>query len=574
MPEIPASIFLNYFLFLLLPFICGYVVKRFKLPPLIGYLAGGIVLGNVFSNAVHTEIISGFANLGIMLLLFTVGLEINFSRMVVLRKFIIAGGLLQLGITAAGVAVLNLLFGFTLSEALLGAVALASSSTVLVTKIIQDRGEESSFVGELATGLLMLQDLCFVPFLIMVTYLSRSASPIAAVQGIAVGLIETAAILVIMYYGGRIIVPRLFDRIARTSRELLNLFIIMFVFFIAWLSSYLHIPALVGMFIAGVLVSQTLEHHHIFTQIRPLRDFTAIIFFVFMGMNMAAGELFTHLPQIIVYAVLYMLVKVVIFIGIALYLRLNTRIAFSLGLYLFQASEGAFILLGIAGRNGAFDDTPYVIVTAAVMLSLIATPILITYKDATYELVRRLLKKRLPFVEMYIKNSIDFSAMMLEDERLENHVVICGYGRVGSYVGRALTLANIPFIAIDYSFHTVEKAKRDGVHIIYGDPTDPDILEFAGISRAVALVSVVPERFVQETIVLNAKKSNRDIIVISRVHLHEHQQRMRDLGVDIVVQPELEASVSIIKKLFMIKQLTREEMVRRLHHFKVEQGVA
>jgi CPA2 family monovalent cation:H+ antiporter-2 len=181
------------------------------------------------------------------------------------------------------------------------------------------------------------------------------------------------------------------------------------------------------------------------------------------------------------------------------------------------------------------------------------------------------LKKYIPSVEVYVRQRLDFD-QNLEAENMRNHIVICGYGRVGAEVGKALFLANIPFIAIDYNFTLVQKARREGIHIIYGDPTQRDVLDYAQVDQAAILLSAVPEKYAQESIILNAKKLNPKIIIISRVHRHDHQKRMRNLGADIVVQPEMEASLSIIKKIFAFKKLPKEEIVRRLRFFKLEQG--
>jgi len=175
---------------------------------------------------------------------------------------------------------------------------------------------------------------------------------------------------------------------------------------------------------------------------------------------------------------------------------------------------------------------------------------------------------------MYIKHTVDFDHHSLDSMDIANHVVICGYGRVGAEVGKALFLANIPFIAIDYNFHLVQKARKEGMHIIYGDPTDLDVLDYAQVENASILLSAVPDRISQEAILLNSRKLNPNILVISRVHKHDHQQRMKDLGAEVIVQPEVEASLSIIKTIFTMKKLPKEEIVRRLRFFKIEQGVA
>lgn len=575
MGEISSSLFLNVLIFLSVPFVFAYIFKRLNISPIIGYLVAGIFLGTFFGNIIAKDIINNFANFGIILLLFTIGLEINFEKIIVLKKYIIACGILQILLSIISVAFLSILFKFDLIQSLLISIAFASSSTALVAKIIQDRGEESSFVGELTLGILMLQDLAFIPFIILFTFLnSQPASLFEVAKDITVSLTEAAIILGAMYYIGKRIVPFMFDKVVKSSRELLNLFIIIFIFLIGYLSTIFNIPILIGMFVAGVLVSQTMEHHHIFSQIRPLRDILAIIFFIFIGTHVQLTSILPMLPSILLFSFLIILIKAVILTVIFIYFRFSSRIAFSLAVFLFQVSENAFILLSLAFANKIFSQEQYLFIITSVIITLISTPIFINNKDLVYAKLRSFLKKYVPALEVFIKYKIDFDRSPIDKLEIKNHVVICGYGRIGSHIGRALMLANIPFIAIDYNYHAVIKGKKEGVPIIYGDPTDIDILDYTQLEYALVLVAVIPNRSFQEAIILNAKKINPNIFIITRVHKNEHSQRMRDLGADIVVQPELEASLSIIKKLFLIKRLNKEEIIKKLHHFKLEQGMA
>ncbi|MBI2052033.1 NAD-binding protein, partial [Candidatus Roizmanbacteria bacterium] len=351
------------------------------------------------------------------------------------------------------------------------------------------------------------------------------------------------------------------------------LFVIIFIFLIIAISASFDIPVLIGAFIAGVLVSQSIEHYHIFSQIRPLRDLMAIVFFVFIGTHIQAQQAVVYIPQILLFSAFLIGAKMLVLLLVFLYFRFSTRMAFSLAVFLFQASENAFILLTLAFTNKIFTQEQYLFLISSVLLSLMLTPILINSKDAMYDVIRGFFKRYVPAIELFIKHRLDFDQSPLDVFDLKNHVVICGYGRIGSQVGKALSLANIPFIAIDYNFHTIEKAKKDGVTAIYGDPTDFDVLDFAEVEHASALVSAVPSKFDQERVVLNAKKLNPKIVLISRVHNEKDRQRMKDLGVHAVVSPEIEASLSIVRKIFMLKRMSQDDIVRRIRHIKLVQGV-
>ncbi len=574
MNDISPAVFLNFFLYLFVPFLVGLIFRRLKISPLIGYILGGIILVTFFDKLISPDLINHFAYFGIMLLLFTAGLEIQFDRMLAVKRFIVLGGILQLGISIVGIIIVSLLFHFSLIQSFLIAIALSSSSTSLVAKIIQDRGEEHSFLGELVMGILMFQDLAFIPFMIVFTSItSRSVSPLEIGSKILVAVVSSAVILFAVYYSGRKIIPVVFDYIARLSRELLNFFIIVFIFLIAYASTLFGIPVLVSIFIAGILVSQTMEHYHIFSQIRPIRDILAVIFFIYIGTNIKIFLILPDLHKILLFTFVVVVLKSIIIFFIFLFFRFNTRLSFNLSLYLFQIDEDAFILISLGYLNKMFSQGEYLFIITTVLLSLLITPLLITNKERIYKKTRGFLKRYLSFIDIYLTHKFDRDTTPIDVLQISNHVIICGYGRIGSNIGRALTLAEIPFLAIDYNFHTVQTAKKQGINIIYGDPTDHDILDYAQIETASTLVLTLPDRYSQEGVVLAAKKINPQIVILSRVHKREHERRMRDLGVEVVIQPEFEASLSIIRRLYLWRGMEKNNIATNIKRLKIEHGM-
>lgn len=574
MHDVAPSFFLNIFAYLFIPFLCAYLARKIKAPPIIGYIVGGIILGNAFNGMLSKTALGDFAYVGIILLLFTVGLEVHLGKMMALKKFIVLGGILQIGLSTVFIALISLFFKFSLLQSVLIGIALSASSTSLIAKIIQDRGEENSFVGEIALGILMFQDLAFIPFVIIFSaFTSQSVSVWQVVKDVSFGVFQSLILLWATFYFGKKVVPLVFDRIARSSRELLNLFIIVFIFFVSYLSTIFGIPILVGVFMAGILVSQTLEHYHIFSQVRPLRDLLAIIFFAYIGTSIQISSVLSFLPGILGFAFLVMLVKAILVLIIFISFKFSSRMAFGLSAFLFQIGETAFILISLALQNKIISHDQYLLIISSILIGLVTTPLIINAKEKIYANIRLFLKTYVSFVDSFIKYRVDLDPAPLDGINIQNHVVICGYGRVGRNIGRVLLQANIPYIAIDYNFHEVERAKRNGIHIIYGDPTDIDILDYAEVERAIVLIAAVPEKFAQETIVMNAKKLNKNILVIARVHAEMDHRRIKDLGADIIVQPELEASISIIKKIFLMKQFSKEEIVNKIKRLKLEEGV-
>ncbi len=574
MAEIPLIQLINIVIFLGAIVVVGVIGRSLRVSLITGYLVSGVVLGNFLNRFYSYQLINNFAYIGIILLLFTVGLEINFRQIIDLKKYIIIGGSLQILLSILVIGIISRAFGMPWLPAILIGIAFSSSSTSIVAKMIQDRGEEGSFEGELALGILMFQDLAFIPFLIIFTVLSsKQIVSLELLPAMVIGLIKAGLLIMLLYYTGQRLVPLVFNRLAKTSRELLNLFIVFFIFFITFISSLFQIPILIGVFVAGILVGQTYQHLHVFSQIRPVRDILAIIFFVYIGLNLKLALILPIFFHLVIFAAVVLLAKFLIVLSIFLLLRFHTKAAYSLGLYLFQIDEDAFILLSLAYTNKLITDQQFALLLAVIIIGFLISPFLIKQRNKLYRSVRQGLKKYLPALELYISQKIDSDRSPLDVLNIKDHIVICGYGRVGSYIGRALLLSDISFIAVDYNYAVVEKAKKEGVNIIYGDPSDINILDYVQVDEAKVLISVVPDITVQEAIIINARRLNPKIIIFNRIQREGQQQRLRDLGAEMVIHPEFEASLSIIRRILYWKGLDKEEIARKIKRLKIEHGM-
>lgn len=573
MTDIPFNLLLDALVFLLFPLFGGYLCARYKISPLIGYIIGGIFLQVVFGGRLPKDFINNFSILGLVLLIFTIGLETNFQTIKRFGKFVFLGGLLQIFVSAIFIFALSVLFNFSLLESLFFGFAFALSSTAVVSKIIQEKGEENSLIGGLAIGILIFQDIAFIPLLIIFSSFGKSDSVFMIFQNVVINSLKAGLVLAIVYYVGQKLIPLIFNRIAKVSREVLNLFIVVFIIASLSFFSFLGLSSLLAAFVAGILLGQTLEHYHIFSQIRPIRDLLAIVFFVFLGLSIEPAFVFGHIIPIVLFALLVILIKIIVVLAIYLTFKFHSRTAFSLSFFLFQIGEDAFILF-FQGRNiEAIGRDTYNFAISVVLMTLLITPFMIAKKDIFYKTIRKFTKNYLPFLEKYIVFKFDREPANIDILPLKNHVIICGYGRIGSYIGRALMLANVPFIAIDYNFHTVERTKKEGINIIYGDPTDIDVLDYGQCDEASVLISAVPESFSQEMIIFNAKKLNPKLVIFTRVHQERELRRMKDLGVEVVVQPEFEASLSIIRRILYRRGFDREEIARKIKRLKIEHGM-
>ncbi|KXK08848.1 MAG: Inner membrane protein YbaL [Microgenomates bacterium OLB22] len=257
-------------------------------------------------------------------------------------------------------------------------------------------------------------------------------------------------------------------------------------------------------------------------------------------------------------------------------MKYNSRTVFSVGLFLSQVGEFAFILLREGHMKGLISADAMAFGTGVSLMTLLISPYLIQHHLFLYRHVRSIIKNHVPLLEEFIAYRIDRegSASRGIATAHTDHVILCGYGRVGSYVGRALTLSNVPFCAIDYNQHIVQKERQAGTDIIYGDPTSVDILDMAGVKEAKALIIALPDNFSQELVLLSARKKNPKIMIFARVRQKDEQLRLKSLGADVVIQPEFEAALSLVKKIMLAKHMNAEDIQGKIKRLKIEHGMA
>lgn len=429
-------------------------------------------------------------------------------------------------------------------------------------------------LGSIVLGILIMQDIIVIPFMIMMSSLAGETSAGSIIKEIIFSIARAAIILGLIYVAAQQVVPYLFEKVARLSRELLNLMTIVFIFIAVYTFSYLGLSPAIAAFVAGVLIGGTLQHYQIFSQMRPLRDIFTILFFVFLGATINIPQILPKLPLILLFVAVIIAVKFVVITAIFVYFRFHSKTAFTSAILLSQVGEFAFIVLTQGQAQGIIAPHRYIFILTSTLLTIALSPILVDHKDKMYIKLRTFLRKHFRGIEQFIAYRVDREPALMDKLEISDHVVLCGYGRVGSYIGRALTMAHISFIAIDYDYHIVEEHRKQGVSIIYGDPTDIDILEFAQVGKASTIISAVPDAFSQEMIILNSKTLNPDIKILTRVGLEKSQKRMKDLGAHVIIQPEFEAAVSIVRKILVKYNIPEEDIVGKIKRLKLEHGMA
>lgn len=533
----------------------GFAAKKLKQPQVLGYIAGGFVIGNLLHYVIDVASLSVLSDIGVTLLLFTLGIEFSFARVKTVLPVVGWAAGIQVLLVFGAIILLLQFFGFSFLPALFIAAAAALSSTALVVKILSDRGELDTTAGQVATGWLLLQDLAVVPMMVILpTFVgTRSLSTVAA------SILGSLVFLGVVVILGRRVLPKFFALVAKLgSYEMLVLAVAGVVLAAAFGASAVGIPMAIGAFVAGLLVAETSQNHAVFAEIRPMRDLFGSIFFVTLGATISASFLATKFLPIITLTAVEIILKCTIIFVLARFVGYHPKLSFLVAVTLSQMSEFGLVLGKEGAAIGALTADQSSYLTAVTGASLFVTAPLINRANDWYYRFSRLLGQRPPEDPQY---------------PIADHIVLCGYGRVGKYIGRALAMANIPFLVVDYNQGTVAKLKEKGLHAIYGDPGQREVLDFAQVDLARAIIIAIPDRHTQEMIISHAHSLNRRIKIICRTHFEEDQNYLKSLGVHTVVQPEFEAALAIVTRVLSEFGHSEEDIAGKVSRLKIEHGL-
>jgi len=555
----------------------GAIAVRLKLPSIVGYIAGGILVGNIFSRGFDHQLISMIAEAGVTLLLFTLGVEFSFHRLKRILHAISWPAIAQMVITLLVVLLSLIALKISFIPALFLSSAAALSSTAIVVKLLSERGELDSVPGELATGWLVIQDLAVVPILILLSAVSGASghegTVMAVLGAVLLAMLKAGVLVTVVLYLGSRGVPALLATVAGfRNREFFLLTTIGIVFFVGLLTYAVGLSVSLGAFIAGLLVAETSQNHAVFAEIRPLRDLFAVVFFVSLGMALPVSALVSSLPALAVMTVAVVVIKGGSIYTLLRFLGYHRKTAFLVGIYLTQVSEFGFVIAGTGVALGALNESQSSLLIAVTFITILISSPMISRGHEVYYFVHSL-TRRFPKLFREKAEEAPLGGNADNGYPIRDHVVICGYGRVGRYIGRALQMSSIPFLVVDYNQHTLAGLRGAGIQTVYGDPADKDVLDFAQVDYAKALVIAIPDRHTQEMVIGNALSLNRRIKIICRTHHEEDQRHLKSLGVQTIVQPEFEAALSIVSKLLSDFNIPEEEMAGKMSRLKIEHGI-
>lgn len=539
----------------------GILAKYLKLPTLVGYILAGIVFGAILPP--NLKSVSSLAEIGTILLLFSIGIELSLTRLERYLNIALFGALIQILLVTLISWVILQSLGISSPVAIVLSLGFSISSTAVLVKILSDRGEMDTIHGGIMFGWSLVQDLSVIPLMVLL--------PVIAGQNLGAGVFALAfgkaiAVILVTLILGRLFIPLLVHRVAdANSRELMLLTSVALALGTAGLTSFFGISPALGAFLAGVVISESQEHHAIFAETRPLRDLFVALFFVTLGFMVDLPTIFARLPLVILVALSVIVIKalVVFILSVIFNYRGKTAVAVSFGLA--QVGEFAFVIFSsaLALRLIGSIDASFGITVA--LLSLIVAPIVYGNTLRVWRFLKKSTEKSKGLSRFFVGGEKkEFTAPTMND-----HIIICGYGRVGKWVGKALSEFGIPFVVVEYNQNVVNELKGSGISVLYGDPTEPEVLEAVGIRQAKAVILAIPDRVAQETLITYVQTVAPEVKIISRAHLDEDWDKLKNLRVDKVVQPEFEAAVEIVRSVLIGRGKNKEEVSEAIRNLRL-----
>ena len=471
--------------------VLGVVVCRsLKLPPMLGYLAVGVLIGpNALAFAHDSASIQYLAEFGVVFLMFAIGLEFNLPKLRALRTAVFGLGMSQVLLTIAGALAGNVLLttGFALlgrawelswEGALVLGAAMAMSSTAIVVKLMAERLELENPHGRLVMGVLLFQDLAVVPLLVLIPALNSTGGQMA--EALAWAGLKAVVLLTLLLYGGQKLMRWWLTLVARRkSDELFMLNLLLVTLGLAWMTEHAGLSLALGAFVAGMLIAETEYKHQVETDIRPFHDVLLGLFFITIGMKLDWHPLVESWWLVIMLTALPVVAKFALIAGLARLFKSPPGVALRTGLYLAQAGEFGFVLLTLGAQHQLIAPQWMSPVLASMVLSMLATPLLIMNSN---RIVMKLSSSD------WLMQSVQLTTIAKKSIKTEAHVIICGYGRSGQNLARLLEGEHIPYMALDLDPDRVRQAAAAGQSVVFGDAAKVQSLMAAGLARASAVV--------------------------------------------------------------------------------------
>ena len=510
--------------------------RRMNLPPMLGYLVVGALIGpHAFNLLEGFTGAQNFAEFGVVFLMFSIGLEFSLPRLVAMKRIVFGLGGLQVLLTLLVVTAIAWALGLSWQAGMALGGVVAMSSTAVLTKLLTERLELDAPHGREVMGVLLFQDLAVVPLLVLIPAFSRTAEEMVVVMGIA--LLKAALLLALVFLFGKRLLGRWFLTVARgKSAELFILNMLLVTLGMAWLSESAGLSMALGAFVAGMLISETEFRHQVEEDIKPFRDVLLGLFFVTVGMMLDAQLVLKNLPIVAAVLAGILLVKAALVFGLSRLYGSMTGAAMRSGLWLCAGGEFGFVLLSDIRESALAPTIVVQAVLAALVISMLLAPIIVQHSD---RIVMRFAASE------WLMRSLQLTTLAARTMREEKHAVICGFGRSGQYLARFLAREGVGYVALDLDPDRVREATAAGEHVVYGNATRREMLVAAGIKRASVLVITFSDLRAAENVLRQVREINPALPVVVRTIDDKDFDVLQRAGAAEVVPETLESSMML-----------------------------
>lgn len=532
--------------------------NKLKLPTVLGLLITGIICGPYLLSLV-TQIsqVEILAEIGVILLLFTIGLEFSIKDLLRIKKYVFIGGSIQIVLTILLSAVICYFLNFSLKEDIFIGFLVSLSSTAIVLKLLQDSKEVNSPQGKVALGILIFQDIAVVPMMLFIPILSGSSENVLTDIGILVlkGIIIIAGVYVATHY----IMPKLLYQITKTkSKELFILSIIVICFAVGWATSSLGLSLSLGAFIAGLIISESEYSHEAVGNIIPFKAIFESFFFVSIGMLLNVLFVWEHILVVVTITLIVMSLKFFTGLFSALSLKVSVRTMVLVGLLLCQVGEFSFILAKLGFDSQLISGDAYQYFLAVTIVTMAVTPLVFR---SGHKITQRVLNTHfsMRFGEYLAKKHfLDPAVQKIRDYK--NHIIVIGYGLNGRNVVKAAKYALLPYVIIDTNPDVVKEELKNGEPIIFGDALNENILEMAGVNKAKVVVIAISDSIGTRRTVSTIQHINPDAYTIVRTKYVQDINTLMRLGANEVISEEFETSIEIFTRVLYRYRIPRNDI--------------
>lgn len=507
---------------------------KMNISPVLGYFVAGALIGSHGFNLIHSvEVMDNFAEFGVVFLLFIIGLELTFERLIAMRRHVFGFGSLQVIVTMIAIWCIALAFGVSINMAAVIGGGLALSSTAIVLQVLQEKGSQASQVGRLSIAVLLMQDFAVVPLIVLVPLLTGNSEH-SLISSLAGSLVQAAIALVLIFVTGRLLLRPLFSVIAKMeSNEIFISTTLLIILGSAFITEQFHLSMALGAFVAGLLVAETEHRNSVEHAVLPFKDLFLGLFFMTVGMSIDIDLLLNKLPLVTLLSIILIVLKTSIIYTLCRFFGFRSAPAIQAGLLLAQGGEFAFILFRLADELDVLSSEIAQVLMMVTTVTMAFTPLLSGIGD-------------------WIANSFSTEKIILDDEAIEtdtqdlyNHVIVAGFGRVGYMVTKMLTAEHLSYVVVDIQSKIVKEGKNDSFPIYLGDATRYEILKSVGIERAQALVVSIKNEVTIKKIVSLVAANFPHVNIIIRLPDLNNVEVYKDLGASKIIPETSEIGLQL-----------------------------